>query len=269
MTSHSDEVYRISKGGLVALSDSPAHYKAWLDEPSETTSAMMVGTAFHTAILEPEKFTKQVRLMPEINRRTNSGKEEYAKFMEQIQQDKAVAIDQEDWDTVQRMADSARKNAMLMGLLARPNGKANSMLGAIECKLEGRDEEYPNVGLKGRPDFIGDNFILDLKSMGDVPSPRQFKKTVWQYRYDMQAVVYLELARQNGMNISHFYFACVEKKKPNSIAIYEIHKDDIAKTYKEYRSLMKLLSCCVKNDHWMGLPDCITTIPIRSDTVVD
>ena len=54
-----NEVYHahesISKSGLDLILRSPAHYR--FRERSEPTRAMQLGTASHTAILEPARFT--------------------------------------------------------------------------------------------------------------------------------------------------------------------------------------------------------------------
>ena len=269
MTSPSDNVYRISKGGLVELGTSPAHYQQWLVSKSDTTDAMRFGTAFHTAILEPAKYEEQVVVMPEINRRTNEGKKQYADLLAQVDAKRGVLLDKEDKDTVDAMRDVALATDTIRHLMARPNPLFGN---GIEVRLEGRDEEYTNVGLKGRPDFIGDDFILDFKTVTAPPTAREFKKVVWKYRYDMQDVVYRELARQNGATIRHFYFALIEKKKPHSIAIYEIDPRDVGATYREYRGLVKMLSDCVTASQWHGLPTTIQVCPIRfhsNEPVVD
>lgn len=267
MTSPS-EVYRISKGGLVELGVSPAHYQTWLLSKSDTTDAMRFGTAFHTAVLEPEKYAEQVVVMPEINRRTNEGKKQYADLLAQVEAKRGVLLDKEDKETVDAMKEVVLSNETIKSLISRPNRLFGN---GIEYRLEGRDEEYPNIGLKGRPDFIGEDFILDYKTVTAPPTAREFKKVVWKYRYDMQDVIYRELARQNGATIRHFYFALIEKKKPHSLAIYEIDPRDVAATYREYRESMKVLSRCVESGIWHGLPTSIQVCPIRfhSDEPID
>lgn len=45
----------LNKSGLVQLSKSPAHFNEWYNAPNEEpTNAMVIGTATHTAILEPD-----------------------------------------------------------------------------------------------------------------------------------------------------------------------------------------------------------------------
>lgn len=46
-----------SKSDLDKIARSPAHYRAYKENPPEQTKAMALGTAFHTLVLEPEKFS--------------------------------------------------------------------------------------------------------------------------------------------------------------------------------------------------------------------
>jgi hypothetical protein len=53
---------------------SPAHYKAWLENPPEPTPAMALGRAFHCALLEPERFAATHVVAEKFDRRTKEGK---------------------------------------------------------------------------------------------------------------------------------------------------------------------------------------------------
>ncbi len=71
----------VSKSDLDLIARSPAHYRAQKAAPREATPAMIIGSAFHTATLEPEKFDLEFAVAPEgIDRRTKAGKEEWAAF---------------------------------------------------------------------------------------------------------------------------------------------------------------------------------------------
>jgi hypothetical protein len=44
----------LSKSMMTKILKSPAHYRAALDEHQEPTKSMQMGTAIHTAVLEPQ-----------------------------------------------------------------------------------------------------------------------------------------------------------------------------------------------------------------------
>lgn len=64
---HQPDVMRVTKSKLDRIDVSGAHLKAQLDDPTirQATPAMRHGTAIHTAVLEPKKFTE--RYVPELN----------------------------------------------------------------------------------------------------------------------------------------------------------------------------------------------------------
>ena len=73
----------VNKSTLWNLRKSPAHYKFYLDNPPEDTTAMRIGRAVHAAILTPTAYKRDFVTLPAgIDRRTKAGKEEYAAFIE-------------------------------------------------------------------------------------------------------------------------------------------------------------------------------------------
>ena len=96
---------RISKSGLDLIAKSPAHYwSRYLDpnrEKKEPTAAMLLGTAVHFAILEPEEFGRRYQVLPEINKRSNAGKAEFEALMEHA---KALSIRRSSHEMIMTIA---------------------------------------------------------------------------------------------------------------------------------------------------------------------
>ena len=71
----------ISKSSLDYFDKSPAHYLSSLSIKREETAAMAMGTAIHTAVLEPDTFSDRYVIAPEnIDRRTKDGKAQWAEL---------------------------------------------------------------------------------------------------------------------------------------------------------------------------------------------
>ena len=64
----------VGHSGLVRIMRSPAHYREYVAHPPEPTPAMQLGTAFHTALLEPDRFGQSFVVAPKFDRRTKDGK---------------------------------------------------------------------------------------------------------------------------------------------------------------------------------------------------
>jgi len=65
---HAKNLGTVSKGSLVRLAQSPAHYKAWIDGSieDEETTALKFGRAFHVALLEPDRFGASYAVEPDF-----------------------------------------------------------------------------------------------------------------------------------------------------------------------------------------------------------
>lgn len=73
----------VSSTDLKHLMRSPAHFKYWKEHPQEDTPALLFGRASHKYMLEKDDFFNEFAVVPNIDRRTKAGKEEYAKFLEE------------------------------------------------------------------------------------------------------------------------------------------------------------------------------------------
>jgi hypothetical protein len=102
-----------------------------------------------------------------------------------------------------------------------------------------------NLPVKGLPDWIVTNAVIDLKTTSQGIGPDQFSKTVDSYGWDMQAAMYLELALQNGIQNPEFYWVAVESENPFDVAVYratqqikEVGKYKLEKAIKNYFEAM-------------------------------
>ena len=78
----------------VLIDKTPAHFWHYRNNPPETTKNMEIGTATHTAVLEPEKLSGQVAIAPDVDMRTNMGKAEHQMFLNTPEgnHDNAIAV---------------------------------------------------------------------------------------------------------------------------------------------------------------------------------
>ncbi len=226
----------VNKSLLDRIAKSPMHARAYLDGArTEPTAAMILGTAVHTAILEPARFASEYRVF-EGDRRTKAGKEEYAA----LQATGATIIDADDYATVKAMAASVRANKTAASLLQDGIAEASifwkDTLTGVECKC--------------RPDWITNSgIVVDVKTTEDA-SPAAFARSVMQYRYAVQAAHYLE-----GTEAERFVFIAVEKKAPYAVACYELDVD--AMNFGDALRIRDLeaYAGCVEFNVWPGYPD--------------
>ena len=72
----------VSNSILAKMARSPLHARAYIDgERKGPTAAMLVGTAVHTAVLEPRRFSAEYAVF-QGDRRTKEGKARYDEIKE-------------------------------------------------------------------------------------------------------------------------------------------------------------------------------------------
>lgn len=221
---------------------SPAHYQYYLTEKREPTPAMAVGTALHTAILEPDKFEQEIAVAPDCDKRTKAGKEEHASFLE-ASQGKTV-ITAKDHKNILGMAESVKRCEAAVNLLSSP--------GFAELSVFAEDPEYGFLW-KARPDWLTPaSAIIDLKKCQDA-SPEGFQRQIGNYQYHLQAALYLQvLTWATGKKHEHFYFVAVEEKPPHGCAVYSLDFRSLDAARVRINSARSRFAECLETDEWPG-----------------
>ncbi|WP_162010793.1 hypothetical protein [Sodalis glossinidius] len=98
----STQIQLVHRGSIAAL----YWYRNALRK-SEDSPALVLGTALHAAILEPERFATEYACAPSVNLRTNEGKERLVAFEADCAEHGMTPLKQEDFDTVCLIRDSA------------------------------------------------------------------------------------------------------------------------------------------------------------------
>jgi exodeoxyribonuclease VIII len=247
----------VSKSHLDLVARSPLHYWARYVDPnrveSEPTAAMLLGTAVHTHILEPDEWTARYIAGPEaLDRRTKAGKEAWAAF----EADAAgrTVISRNDADLVLAMGRAVRNHPAAAMLLKLP-GKAETTHKWIDAAT--------GLQCKCRPDWLttDGSLIVDLKTTEDA-SPG-FRKSIANFRYHVQAAWYLDgVEHATGRRPEQFLFVCVEKRAPYACAVYAADAEMIDAGAKQARLDLDTLAVCKAADAWPGYSDQIEPISL-------
>ena len=241
----------ISKTALDKVDQSPAHYLHWLQEPEpEPTDAMQTGKAFHMAVLEPDLFESEVITAPEVNKRTNKGKQELKDFHAEHSDKLILRPDQTE--IVQAMRDSIYQHRAARACL--------SAAGFPEVSVFWEDFVTGET-LKCRPDhWRQDNIILDLKAVRDA-SPEGFRKAIFNYRYHVQAALYQDGVQEAyGERPQGFIFVACEKEPPYMVGVYTLDLQSLQLGHMEYRRNLETLNRCKATNRFPGYGDEIQEI---------
>jgi hypothetical protein len=174
------------------------------------TPSMVLGSAIHCAILEPERFGVDFAISPVCDKRTKEGKEIFAAFEARSQGKTIISPDQAD-DVI------AMKNAVMSHEIARmmlTGGEAEYSYYSIDQKT--------NIAKKCRPDYIKNGSLIDLKTTTDA-SFEGFARQAGNLGYHLQAAYYVDVYNEaTGNNVDEFFFVCVENTAPFAVAVYRM-----------------------------------------------
>lgn len=240
----------ISKSHLDAIADaSPKHYwHKYINpdrEPQPPTPAMVLGSAIHAAILEPDIFASQYVADPGISRRSNAGKAEFEAFQAE-NRGKTILTD-DDFQTCLAVRDAVHTHPVAAGLLQ--GGVAEQSFYAI-------DDETGEL-IKCRTDYLAGDLIVDVKSTEDA-SPNGFGKSSANFRYPMQVAWYRHVMRMAfGEAPPHWVFLATEKKPPYAVGIYFPMPEDVERSMAAARRHLDRIVEHRRSGHW---PDYATEV---------
>lgn len=247
----SNEAYHrlkaVSPSQIKVLGRSPLHYYdqflAEDREKREPTPQMLMGTALHTAVLEPELWDATVAVPPHaFDRRTKAGKELAAEF--ERESAGKIVLSPEDADQVRRMADAVRSHPAASFLLELP--------GRREASYTWTD---PATGLpcKTRPDWHSEDrrIVVDVKTTRDA-SRAEFAKSIANLDYHVQAAW-----NQTALEAQQFLTIAVENVRPYAVAVYPASGAMIAAGQRRIEAAMALLAECWASGRWPGYGDLV------------
>jgi hypothetical protein len=192
---------------------SAAHFAASKETVKEPTEAMKIGTAVHTAILEPHLFDSEIAIMPKFDKRTKAGKE----GVEQFENDNVgkTVIDWYQGERVKSIAESVRGHEFFKTYVRDGDAEATMLWGqyGLQCKA--------------RVDYLAGRTIFDVKTCQDA-SPAGFAKQVASFGYHMQAAHYaMGFKRVRGEMLDRFVFIAVESTYPHMVGIYTLNVESL------------------------------------------
>lgn len=227
----------ISKSGLDLIARSPAHYA--YRAAHEPSLAMVVGSATHAAIFEPEVFAKQYMLLKDVTDRRSSAYKEAVK----VYGEENVLTGKEA-DAVAGMQAALQLNPNAQALLAADGWSEIAVFATdpvtgvlVKCKFD---------------KLLKDLRSVDLKTTQDL---REFAKSVANYRYHVQQAFYSDVFEwATGLQLNAFDFLAVEKDAPNASRIFVIDTPSVDYGRKLYREALNTYAECLQRNEW-PMPD--------------
>ena len=194
--------YKLSFSSLSAFAVSPRAFIAYKLQEEKNTAAMLLGSAVHCLILEPEKYAERYFIAPDVNGATKEGKEAwkkiYADFVCEPEADFKMKID----DIIKAVKDSTGVIVLPGKVDNEAKFRARSVLRNSACRyvLNSITEtevavnwEFCGINFRGFIDAKGHDgkqgIIADLKNMPDATLYKA-QGAVWSRRLHWQAFGY-------------------------------------------------------------------------------
>lgn len=220
--------------------------------PMEKTPALVMGSLFHTLVLEPDQYSDRYQVLPDMDRRTKEGKLLYAEF-EAMSKGKDL-IKEADLATAMRMCDSATP---LMYDGVRPD-KTNALneisysgILEVEYKWKGEDERI-ELPFKIRCDMVvvlkeDDKNIIeirDIKSLASL-SDSDVIGSAKSHLWSMQCAFYRDVVFKHEPMNSRFVYVATEKEAPNMSRRYVCSEEMYQRGRAQYKQAL------VKYAQWL------------------
>jgi len=239
-----------------------------------------IGTAFHSAMLEPEKFDKGVIHFPDKDFPTQTrikdgsigiggkgNKAVWEAFKALPENKDKIVLSEAYWNMVSSMMKSARDHKGFNRMMQLDKGWVETSFycryiwnkaGQLE-KVEpaGKDDKRTSpleMLVRTKADFVHKEraYAMDVKTAIDV-SPTGFAKAVANLEYDIQATMVLDLVTANaGEPYETFIVLAVEKTEPYYAVMYDVFYEDLLSTKSIYLRRLNELRKSMNDNIFQG-----------------
>jgi len=228
-----------------AFSTTPAHGVAYVLGQQEPRSPQQqanldFGSAWHTAMLEPDNFEPTVALDDTgLSRNSNDYKEWRAK------QGDRVILRQKEIDKINYMRDVAYSKPFVREILEAP--------GHAELTGIYKEPDFPSLWGKVRIDkALDEGYIIDLKSA--VSAGRDgFRRAIWNYSYNLQAALYIRaMTVITGYRFRRFAWLVQEKVPPFECRLEGADPGEMDEAQDRLNMMMADLEKCLAENYFPG-----------------
>jgi len=224
------EAEGISSTDLKYLAISPKHYEAYKEGlfTQENNQNFVFGDAFHSLVLEPDRFEKEYAVEDfegcNLNKNTKAYKEAKAKWLESVGDRKILS--KSEYEELLKMKAVVDK-------LASPLFKGG------KAELSFFETDRHGIVRKCRPDYYNEELglVVDLKTTS-ARSDEEFQKALWNFKYHWQQYWYSEVLKLAGKPVNSFVFVVVSKSPEHLAWVVELEPEWLEIAEKEVEEVI-------------------------------
>jgi hypothetical protein len=267
------KVHYVSSSQLKTMLDDPElFYRTYITKEieREPTSAMDIGSYFHTAILEPHLVDKEFAFFEGSVRRGKA----WDSFIEN--NSGKILLTQSDKEKGDVLVQGVKNSPVALQLLTKGSPEvscgANLLVDLINGQIFYKQSDrllildkdgwteidstgfdsmgYFEIRVKVRADYLSTLGILDLKSTSSrAKNYKDVLKSIEMYQYDMSAALYLDIFNLFlDSPLENFYWIFAQKDIPNS-KTWVASKDTIRVGRAKWKKAVIDLARCI-NLNW-------------------
>lgn len=233
----------LSRSELILMDDCPLKFKYAMTNPIKPSESLIFGQLFHKIVLEPETFSEEFAVEPDIDKRTKDGKERYNQWQSGLN------------DNITVVSEKSYTKALDMARVVNNSRLAKALLDGERERAYFWVDEMTQVDCKCRLDCLKQLkdklIIVDLKTTTSSNTEKWIRDSI-KYCYDVQVAMYSEAVRMNYGVQPDFVFITIEKEPPYSINIFKADPKYYDYGYDHFRSLIGLYKHCVDTGNWYG-----------------
>lgn len=243
-----DKTYEAMKGirrsDLWWMNKTPAHFLWHMQNEEESTPALIFGQAAHKFILEQDSFFDEFAVVPQVDRRTKTGKEMIEEF--KAQNSDKTWINAEDFDSILMMRAALMVDETIADILTREHRTEVPFLW-----IDGETGENCKCKADIITEIDGEPYIIDYKTTLSCDDGA-FERSARKYGYDFQSGFYTEGIDLCTMERHKFAFIAQEKNAPYAARLYICDKGFVDAGKRKFHKLMRKYHACKEADEWKG-----------------
>lgn len=213
-------------------------YRWRADHPRPDTSALSIGRALHTNVLEPTEMEKRYVIKPKgLKLSTKEGKA-WKENVQNFAKDREI-LTYEQAEVVSRCTESIHENYAAMQLLEGTRREET-----IRWTIDG-------IACKARLDAVGPFLLIDVKTIREL---ERFERDAARLLYHGQFAWYLDgaIAAHVLQPDAQVYAIVVETSEPYDCAVYRVGPHVLDEGRALYSSLLDRWRECQAANIWPG-----------------
>lgn len=241
----------INFSALKSMRKSPKQFKYDLENGTVSSVGKSLGTATHTAVLEPEKFNDTYAVF--------EGKTRKGALWNKFEKENShkIILKRQEAEHCLRVAREVRANPIVAHYLSK---------GTPEKTIQWKDKTT-GLNLKARVDFLsevdGKLTILDLKGVSDIRNER-FRIEAGRNFYHGQLAWYREgISNLYNGEVADCLILGVEHKAPFDSAVFKMEEESLEHGWYDCFEMLQSVAKCRLENSWPGCYNSVQDLVIR------